>query len=302
MNLFNYENKREVNYFEGWYLRLTDLNNDINIAVIFAVTKYQADQHSFIQVLDSINKKTYYYRFSIEDFLSENNQIIIQGNLISPNALKLETTDFKIDVKLTNHTFLKQKKNKSTSAMGYLKNFPLQCFQDVIFLDALFAGKIKLNSKTYFASGKSYMEKTYGNKFPEKWLWVQSNHSSSEAKFTLALGIIPVLFLKIKGFFCILRVDDVEYKFAIYNFARIKVTKVSNDSIKVILKKGKYKIVLLLDSLNALELLGPALNGKMGLKVFESVSSKMTLKLYKKNNLVFSEQTNNVGFENMFFR
>ena len=301
MSVFNYENKQDSNYFEGWYLRLTDVNNNLNYAIIFALTKYKEDPHAFIQVLDNTKNKTYYYRFKDDEFKSSNNEIRINDNTISPNYLKLFTDDFDLEVTIDNHTFLQAKKNKKASAMGFLKNFPLPCFQDVIFLDAIFIGEAVIDGKIQQINGKAYMEKTYGNKFPEKWIWVQSNHSLKKASFTLALGIIPVLFLKIKGFFCILNYDGIEYKFAIYNRARIKVTKISINSISITIKKGKYRINLIVDSVNPLELLGPALNGEMNLKVLESVASKMTLKFYKGNHLILDDQTGFVGFENMFF-
>ena len=37
MKSFTYQNRRKKDYFEGWYTRLVDIENNINIAVIFAL-------------------------------------------------------------------------------------------------------------------------------------------------------------------------------------------------------------------------------------------------------------------------
>ena len=54
MNTFEYRNLKKKNYFEGWYQRVTDENNNINYSIIFAITKDENDSHSFIQIFDVV--------------------------------------------------------------------------------------------------------------------------------------------------------------------------------------------------------------------------------------------------------
>ena len=65
MKSFTYQNRRKKDYFEGWYTRLVDIENNINIAVIFALTKNELDPHAFIQVYDGVELTNKYFRFDI---------------------------------------------------------------------------------------------------------------------------------------------------------------------------------------------------------------------------------------------
>ena len=76
---------------------------------------------------------------------------------------------------------LLNKRGKNTSAMSYLSKAPLQCFQEVNIMDGSYSGEVIINDETKHINGKVYMEKTYGNKFPEKWIWIQCNHFNKEA-------------------------------------------------------------------------------------------------------------------------
>ena len=106
--------------------------------------------------------------------------------------------------------------------MSYMSKFPLECFQEVNIIDGSFNGELIINEETIYIKGKTYLEKTYGNRFPDKWIWIQSNHFNKEAALTFAYGKIPFLKWRVKGFFSILKFNGKEYRFASYNFSKIK--------------------------------------------------------------------------------
>lgn len=296
MNLFKYKNKKNEDYFEGWYLRLVDENNNVNLALIFAITKDLNEPHSFIQVYDGITLKNKYYRFSISDFQSSEDTISIKDNKLSLSGLYLKLDDLEISININN--IKKIGKNKwNNSAMSYMSNFPLECFQEVNIIDGSYSGIIIRNSELTNISGKPYMEKTYGNKFPVNWIWIQSNHLSEDASFTFAYGLIPLFKWKVRGFFSILEFNGSEYRFASYNLARIKINKKSNNEVEIILKKGFKKLIINANMINPVKLIGPAENGEMILEVFESINSVLNIKLYKGKKLVFNANGRNVGFE-----
>lgn len=296
MKKFAYRNLKTKNYFEGWYLRITDESKNINLAFIFALTKDVDDPHSFIQIYDGISLTNKYYRFDINEFKYQNKTVFIKDNYLSLDKLYLNIEKFEINVSLEIIKNIKEKQyNKS--AMSYMSKFPLECFQEVNILDGYFKGKIKENNEVKFITGKTYLEKTYGNKFPQNWIWLQSNHFDKEAALTLAYGKIPFFKWRVKGFFSILNINGLEYRFASYNLSRLKINRVSDNTVELILKRGFHKLVLVAEMINPVKLVGPLENGKMNLSVFESINSLVTLTLYKRKKVIFESKGRNVGFE-----
>jgi tocopherol cyclase len=143
------------------------------------------------------------------------------------------------------------------------------------------------------------MEKTYGNKFPQSWIWLQSNHFDKEAALTFAYGKIPFLNWKVKGFFAILNFNGLEYRFASYNLATLKINRISDRKVELILKRGFHKLVLVAEMINSVKLVGPLENGKMNLDVFESIDGLVTLTLYNRKKVIFESKGRNAGFELM---
>lgn len=301
MNLFKYQNKKNINYFEGWYFRFTDSRSKSNFAVIFAVTKHETDPHSFIQVLDAKAHKTYYYRFDITDFSynSETSTVAIGENTISINSLYLKTSDFTITSTTRKIEELKPY-GKTKSVMGFLQNAPLECFQEVVFIEARTSFKIVYPRRTFSGVGKSYMEKTYGKNFPNKWVWLQSNYGQKGSKLSFSLGLVPILFFKVKGFFLVLQYDGKEERLTSYNLSRVTVRILDNHSYMLIIKKRRTRIELVVTSEDKLTLVGPRKHGLMNLDVFESITSKAGINVYKNKQLVYNDVYENVGVELMY--
>ena len=298
MNTFEYKNKKNKNYFEGWYLRVTDEAKDVNLAFIFAVTKDIDDPHAFIQVYDGIALTSKYYRFEIEDFKYLKDTVYIKDNYLSLENMYLKVDDIEININIENIVKLKRKR-KNSSAMSYMVKFPLECFQEVNIIDGYFNGELILKNETKYIEGKVYLEKTYGNKFPQKWIWIQSNHFNKAAALTFAYGKVPFLRWKVNGFFSILKFNGKEYRFASYNLARIKINKTSETQVEIILKRRFHKLIINAKMIKPVKLVGPLENGKMNLEVFESINSLATLTFYRGRKVLFDTMGRNVGFELM---
>lgn len=298
MDTFSYQNKLSFDYFEGWYMRFTDEVNDLHYAIIFGVTKEVSDPHSFIQIYDGTNLTNNYYRYDVDDFSYSNDTVYIKNHFLSKDSLYIKEDNIEINLLVKEQKFLAGKKNKS--AMSFLVNFPLECFQDVIYMDALFNGEVILKDKLINTSGKAYMEKTYGTKFPRKWIWLQSNHFNKEVSFSFAHGIIPVFKFEKKGFFAILHHNSKEYRFASYNLSRLKIIEKSDTNLVFVIKKRRYRIEVSAQILKNVVLVGPSNNGLMNLDVHESINSLMHIRFTKGRKVIFETLGRNVGIENMY--
>ena len=303
MKLFKFQDKKKRNYFEGWYFRFTDTSTNSNYAIIFAVTKNTNDPHSFIQIFDGVKNKSYYYRYAYNsfEFNSLKEVISIGENTLSVDSLRLETKDYKITCSINNHEYLAYYNNRQ-SAMGPLQHAPLECFQEIIYIEAKVTYQITDRKGMSNGTGKAYMEKTYGNNFPQKWIWAQSNHSENGSKFSFSVGLIPVLFFKAKGFFMVLKYNGHEERYASYNFSKTHIEELSDKTSKLTISKKSTRIELVVTSTNPIKLIGPKKNGVMDLDVFESITSTATIVIYKNDQLVFTDSYQNVGLELMYHK
>lgn len=218
MKRFALQNKKKHNYFEGWYVRVFDAGANINLALIFAKTHFHKDPHAFIQIFDGTAGTNRYLRLPIDAFNYQDETVMIGKQTLSPSHIHISEQDVSIDVQIIQPVDLGDK-----SAMGPLLALPLECYQEVIFMDARLRGTVRFGSKTYhLEQAQSYMEKTYGRKFPVRWFWLQANRFDQNVSISLAGGKVPTLFFKKFGFFMILRLQEKTHLFATYNFAKLK--------------------------------------------------------------------------------
>lgn len=287
MKIFQYQNKKKTNYFEGWYFRFTTTENE-NYAVIFALTKNKKDPHSFIQVFKNNDEEGIYLRYPVEDFSynHETYEVTIQNHTLSPQKIILNYENLHFNI-----TFQQMDTLNEKSAMGFLSNVPLQCFQEVVYIDGTAKGFI--NEKQVY--GKIYLEKTYGSKFPVKWIWIQSNHSINHSSISFSVGLIPMMFFMSKGFLAILKNKD-----KIYHFYTGNLSKIDIQEDKISISKGRYKLILIPKGKNFTKLLGPMKDSYMGLQVLESINSQLDVILYDRNEIIFEDSYTNVGYEHMW--
>lgn len=156
MNNFNFVGvKKKEKLFWRLVLRVFD-NEDNCYSFIFGISLNKNDPHSFIQIIDQNEKKSYYHKFNVSDFTYNNNEITIGKNILSTSKLKLSVSNFNADINIKPMTFLKNK----LGVMGFLNIF-LPTRHEIIFMNSKIEGLIK-NSRI---NGNGYMEKDLGTRF-----------------------------------------------------------------------------------------------------------------------------------------
>lgn len=294
MSLFTYRQKDKSNEFEGWYVRLIDRVANLNVAIIFGLSTNEVNPHAFIQIANQTTDKNLYRAFDTDlfHFNEQLDTVTIGTNELSSKHLILDIGSYKCNLSFE-ALAINQK-----SAMGLFSKLPLECFQEVIYTSGKALGIFEFDSLKTSINADTYMEKTYGHKFPTKWLWLQSQHSKAQnSDITLSLGKVPIRSKEITGFFCILNTPEGSYKFATYNMGKA-IYESHKEDITLTLIKPFYKLIIKTKVKNPIKLLGPANNAKMIRDVFESLSSEASVTLYHKKNMIFQTTFINVGLEN----
>ncbi len=294
-----YKNK---NYFEGWYYKITDTQN--GIALIPGITVSAHNKHAFIQVLTP--SKSYYLKFDLDDFEYSNNPffIKIKNNFFSKEKIVLNLEDKEQEICIKGELKFSNFENIKTSVlspniMGPLSYFPfLECNHAILLMNSSCSGALKINGKKIkFKHAHSYIEKDFGKSFPHNYIWCQGNtFDDKTVSFMFATACVPFMFFKIRGLICSIIINNKEYRFATYNFARIKEITNNEDKIKFTLKKGKFILEVKCICNNPMKLQAPK-NGNMTKEVFESLTSIIKVTLKENDKVLYSGMSTNCGCE-----
>lgn len=299
MNMFSYKGiDRSTNYFEGWYVRLIDEKNNLSYSVIFGITLYEKDPHSFIQIVNNQTEKSDYIRFQVNDFSYGNYQIKIKDNLISPYRIQLNLKDLNIDLEVNDFTYLDRNK-LIPSAMSIFQYLPLCTKYEIIYLKGKAKGKVIERDQEYNFNGLSYMEKNWGDKFPSKWIWAETNHFEN-LDASLVFVYTELTCFNIPTFLCILNIKGIEYRFATYNCASIDILKIDSDTIMINLTKCDLILNLKINYNEEQPIVVPIKNGRMRKIIGHSLNSTLTLSLLQNDIVIYQGDAYDVGCENTF--
>lgn len=293
-NQETYLGKNKKNdYFEGWYSKIVTQDRKKTLALISGITK-GTDAHAFIQVIDNIKNKSYYFRYKFDEFTFSDDPFFIKigDNLFSLTKIILNIKEINLKGEIQLNELLPIHKNIcSPNIMGpfaYLSF--MECNHSVISLENTLNGKIKIyNKQINFNSGAGYIEKDYGISFPKKYIWLQAMSNKPNTNIFLSIATIPFKRLSFTGIIGIVMIDGLEYRFATYYKAKIiELKSIDKDTYYIKIKQGKLKLEIELKSGKVINLVSPN-NGRMNDQVMESLNSIIKVKLLRENKIIFQE-------------
>lgn len=305
IELFQGKNRKN-NYFEGWYFKYS--KEDYTISFIPSISILENEKKAFIQVITNSLSKKIEFEFSEFEYSDFPFYIKIGENYFSKEKIKIsiKEEDFKIEGEIYNidHTPIDTSKYMP-DIMGPFAycNF-LECYHGIISLHHKLDGKLYLRindneSILDFDNGIGYIEKDWGISFPKTYLWCQANNFKEEKTcLFFSVADIPFKNITFKGFICVFMLNGKQYRFATYNASKIKdiVFCDKENRIKIIIKKSNIKLEITIFSSQFHDLSAPNL-GKMKREVYESVSSKIQVRLLKNDKLIYEGSSNNAGLE-----
>jgi hypothetical protein len=297
-------------YFEGWYYKLVNPNGDQRWTIIPGVYigAKPDDSHSFIQVMNGITGKTYYFDFPFDQFISnvKDFRVSIGKNEFSANQIHLEIENDEIELSgsLTFNGLTPWPVTwQSPGIMGWYAWVPgMECYHGVVSLDHEIMGKLKINGEVCdFSGGRGYIEKDWGKAMPKAWIWSQCNHFSRQfVSLTVSVAVIPWGPISFDGFIVGFLLDGVLHRFATYTGAKIEKLIVNESEVSLVFCDLKKKLEILARRVGGGILKAPTFT-QMDRRISETLSSEIDVKLSVRQNRnwhkVFEDKGRYAGLE-----
>ena len=288
------------NFFEGWYYKFVDAAEQHVQAVIPGVFlgKDTSTSHCFVQILDGATGHSTYHRYPLDRFWASDRELDLR---VGPNRFYLDRIQLDIDdadrslrgevgfdgsapwpVTLT-----------SPGIMGPYSFAPfMECYHGVLSFDHAVRGSLVMNGEPInFDGGRGYIEKDWGQAFPQAWVWAQSNHFARVGtSITISVATIPWQRTSFRGFIIGLWHERKLYRFATYTGA--KITSLSLTDAQVVLRVEDKRYRLEVEATRSEGgLLHAPYRTDMLQRVTESLTASITVKLIDRTGVVIFEGT-----------
>lgn len=238
-------------FFEGWYFKLVNPDASRRYAIIPGVFLGE-DGHSFVQVLDGGKVTSAYHRYPLEEFWASKESFDLR---VGPNRFTLAQIDLAIDDELG------QVQGQvrfgelapwpvsllSPGIMGWYAWVPrMECYHGVISLDHGLQGSLQIDGQAVdFSGGRGYIEKDWGQAFPEAYIWLQSNHFETlGSSLSASIAVIPWLGTAFRGFIVGFWHQGKLYRFATYNGSRVEELQLSDRHVRWALRSRTHRLEL----------------------------------------------------------
>ena len=302
------QNKRR-RYFEGWYFKCISRDRRHALALIPGMAADKSgSRHAFIQVINAVSGKTWYFQFPISEFEAAQDALDVRiGNCrFSQNGIQLNIQNdvgrLIGDLKFEN-TRLFPPGRLGTGIMGPFGLLPfMECYHAIISLHHELSGRIEIDGETLdFNGGTGYIEKDYGRSFPMSYLWLQASHfEDGQTSFVLSRAHIPFVGRSFMGFFAYLNIPgEKSARFATYNFSKLldwQVDPVEGTCSGLLTgPSGHLRFSARMEGGGRLR---APIDGLMDREIIESITAQVSVEWRdKKSNLVFSGTSSEAGME-----
>jgi hypothetical protein len=242
---------KRTKYFEGWYVKLVDAQQQARLAVIpgvFLAQDADGPHESFVQVLDGATGRSWYNAYPMAEFTARHDAFAVQvgPNRFSTGGVRLDLPDLHGEV-----TFGQfdpwPVTLRSPGAMGWYAWMPfMECYHGVVSFGHTLRGQLQFEGQTLdFDGGRGYIEKDWGQAFPSGYVWMHSNHFADPSVSLIAsVAIIPWLRGSFQGLLLGLKVGDRLYRFASYTGAKVRQLRLDDSHVWLVVssREGTLEI------------------------------------------------------------
>ncbi len=301
---------RMKGYFEGWYYKFAD-KNEQNIGALIPGVSFDiqgSQPQAFIQFLDNSGVLSRYFRFDIEEFRysREKPEIEIGTSVFSPHKIEVDINNKAGSIKggLTFHDIKPWPVTLfSPGAMGWYAFVPLmECYHGVLSFDHVIDGQLEFDGKPIdYSGGRGYTEKDWGRSFPTYHVWIQTNHFNNVGtSLMVSIANIPWLGKSFDGFLIGLWHNGHLYKFTTYTGAKITTFKYNQQKLIIFVNSKYHRLEIEVSYIKGAELKTPQ-TGEMRGRLHESLTCETKVRLYRVTGrgeyMIFNDRGRNTGLE-----
>jgi hypothetical protein len=244
--------RQRRNFFEGWYFKFVDAAEQHVQAVIPGVFlgSDPTTSHSFVQVLDGLTGHSTYHRYPLDQFWASEREFDLR---VGPNRFRADR--FTLDIADADRSLRGELcfdgitpwpvTITSPGIMGPYAFAPfMECYHGVVSLDHVVRGSLIMNGGSInFDQGRGYIEKDWGQAFPQAWIWAQTNHFDHPGTcLTVSVATIPWLGSSFRGFIIGLWHKRQLYRFATYTSAKIESLRLTDTHVMLRIADKKHRL------------------------------------------------------------
>ncbi|MBP6087820.1 MAG: hypothetical protein KA460_03545 [Rhodoluna sp.] len=292
-------------FFEGWYVKLVSADLTQRWAVIPGIFRglETTEDTALVQVLDGLTGRSWFHTFPISEFeaATDRFEVRVAGNRFDASGVHLELPQLTGDVAYTTNLDPWPVTFKEPGIMGWYGMVPgMECFHAVVSFGHGLSGSLSVEGKlTSFEHGRGYIEKDWGQAFPEGYVWMASNHieGAPEASLIASVAIIPWLRSAFRGFIIGFKHDGRLHKWSTYNRAKEVELIIDDSHVRWKIDGPDGRLELSAERVRG-GLLHAPLRTAMYQRVEETLDATIEIKhLDKRGNLVYEGKAICAGLE-----
>lgn len=286
-------------YFEGWYFKLS-LNAATTLSLIPSVHEHGEFSYASLQWILSTGHDvkswavTYpkgSFKLTLQPF-----HLVLGASYFTETDIRIEEDDLQLSVhfKTMNHY--------TGDIMGPFRHFhqSMPCSHGLLVTNGV--AQVSIQSPLVqgeFTSG-IYVEKDWGDTFPNRYIWCQANFPNQNAYFFFSIATVKVNLINFTGFIANLTLQEKNYTFATWNLSECRVLGDPTD-IRIGLARGNRMLKARIRPQHSVHLNSPV-QGMMDSTIRESLSAPLELKLrnFGISSTTYSTQTASVECHNWY--
>jgi tocopherol cyclase len=296
---------RARRYFEGWYFKHVSGDRRQVWSFIPGISLSGKDRYAFIQVLNGITGEVWIFESAITSFHASRKELEIQVDQSEFNSrglnLRLQNGQAQIEGQI-GYSRLERYPSSllRPGIMGWYSFVPfMECKHGIYSMRHMLSGGFELNGNYIDLNhGTGYIEKDWGQSFPESWIWLHCNtFENSGASFSFSVAKIPWLGSFFIGFISYLNLEDRLFNFSTWSRARIEKVEYQDTHLFVLVKNREYQLEIHARNSRAGKLKAPV-HGSMKRIIKETVDASMEIILRNSSGkILFRDRGDRAGME-----
>ncbi|MBE6023037.1 MAG: hypothetical protein E7231_07365 [Cellulosilyticum sp.] len=220
--------KKQKNYFEEWQMKVLDAKQEKVLGISIHLDQIGETNEGMLQVSYDTGIDCNRISFKCDELSSHEEAIIAGKNHIGAEEVLLDINEKKLSIKgklMINRVINLNQSFLKPGLMGYYKHIPfLEFYQEVLTLQGKVAGEFCIDGETVdFTDGHYFLQKQWGSKFPNVWLWAQCSGFEKKKDLAIMVGVarLKVLFNYYTAFAIPIYYNDQVEIFSNYNGGHI---------------------------------------------------------------------------------